>query len=124
MYWNPNGPTDVPFNDIVTQTRMHFYPTPSDTIQKYLFNSRSGRPGESVLMYAAELKMLAEFCNFKETLELILHDRIACEIGNELWQRHLLSEEDLTYKRPSKLDSLQQSYRAVIILDATRKDTF
>ena len=99
----PNRPTDVPFDDIVTQMRTHFHPTPSETVQRYLFYSRTRRAGESVSMYVAELKKLAEFCNFGDTLEPMLRDRIVCGIGNERWQRRLLGEEDLTYKSAMKI---------------------
>ena len=99
----PNRPTDVPFDVIVTQMRTHFHPTPSETVQRYLFYSRTRRAGESVSMYVAELKKLAEFCNFGDTLEPMLRDRIVCGIGNERWQRRLLGEEDLTYKSAMKI---------------------
>ena len=83
--------------------RTHFHPTPSETVQRYLFYSRTRRAGESVSMYVAELKKLAEFCNFGDTLEPMLRDRIVCGIGNERWQRRLLGEEDLTYKSAMKI---------------------
>ena len=54
-------------------------------------------------MYVAELKKLAEFYNFGDTLEPMLRDRIVCGIGNERWKRHLLAEEDLTYKSATKI---------------------
>ena len=99
----PHRPTEVPFDEIVTQMRTHFHPTPSETVQRYLFNSRSRRPGESVSLYVVELKKLAEFCNFGATLEPMLRDCIVCGIGNERWQRRLLSEKDLTYKSAMKI---------------------
>ena len=78
-----NRPTDIPFDATVTQMRMHFHPTPSEMVQRYLFNSRMRRPGESVLMYVAKLKKLAEFWNFGEMLKPMLRDSIDCEIDNE-----------------------------------------
>ena len=102
----PTRPTDAPFDDIVTQMRMDFHPTHSEMVQRY---SRSQRPGESILMYVVELKKLAEFCNFGETLEQILRDHIVCRIGNERWQRCLLGEEDLTCKIAMKIVLALQS---------------
>ena len=36
--------------------------------------------------YVAELRALAEFCNFGKMLELILHDRLVCGINDETTQ--------------------------------------
>ena len=99
----PNRPADVPFDNIVTQMRMYFHLTPSEMIQRYLFNSRILRPGNLVLMYVTELKKLAEFCNFRETLKPMLHNHIICRIDNKCWQHRLLGEEDLTYKSAMKI---------------------
>ena len=68
-----------------------------------MLNSRSRRAGESVSTFVAELKKLAEHCNFRDTLEPMLRDRLVCGIGNERWQRRLLAEDKLDYKVAMKL---------------------
>ena len=88
---------DVPFDDVVTQMRIYFHLTPSEMIQRYLFNSRILRPGKSVMMYVTELKKLAEL------LKPMLQDHIVCRIDNKCWQHRVLGEEDLTYKSAMKI---------------------
>ena len=49
--------------------------------------------------YVAELRSLAEFCNFGQTLEAMLRDRIVCGINDDAIQRRLLAEPVLTFKK-------------------------
>ena len=61
------------------------------------FHSTSWKPGESVATFVAELRSLAESCNFNDTLEVMLRDRIVCGINYDALQKRLLSEPDLDY---------------------------
>ena len=54
-------------------------------------NTRSRTPGQSVSMYVAELKKLAEFCNFGDMLKLMLRNCLVCRIGNKWCEPHLVS---------------------------------
>ena len=49
--------------------------------------------------YVAEIRSLAEFCNFGRTLEEMLRDRIVCGINDDTIQRRLLAEPRLTFKK-------------------------
>ena len=49
--------------------------------------------------YVAELCSLAEFCNFRQTLEAMLCDCIVCGINDDVIQRRLLAEPGLTFKK-------------------------
>ena len=110
----PKLPTEVEFNNIVTQMTTHFQPATSETVQRYLFNSRIRRPHETIAIYVAELKKISEHCNFGDTLEQMLRDRLVCGIADERWQRRLLSEEDLTFKNALKISqALEAAERQV-----------
>ena len=52
--------------------------------------------------YVSELHSL-EFCNFGETLEAMLRDRIVCGINNDSIQCCLLAEPGLTFKKALKI---------------------
>ncbi len=54
-------------------------------------------------MFVLELRSLAEFCNFGDTLEVMLRDRLVCRINNNRMQQRLLSEPKLTFKRALEL---------------------
>jgi len=67
-------------------------------MQCFRFNSRTCKPGESVATYVAELRTPAEYCNFGETLEKMLCDRLVTGIMDDRIQKKLLTEPKLTYK--------------------------
>ena len=54
-------------------------------------------------MYIAELKRLAEDCEFGEFLGQMLRDRIVCGINDPRIQRRLLAEREFTYKSAFEL---------------------
>ena len=49
--------------------------------------------------FVAELRSLAEFCNFGGTLEVMIRDRIVCGINDTAVQKRLLAEPGLTYAK-------------------------
>ena len=61
--------------------------------------------------FVAELRALAEFCNYGETLNDMLRDRIVCGVRAEHIQRRLLAECNLTLQKA--LDIAQSMERAV-----------
>lgn len=63
-------------------------------MQWFRFNSRSRQSGESVAAYLAELRRLAEHCNYRDTLDLMLRDRLMWGI-NDAGIQKLLQESDL-----------------------------
>ena len=95
----PDKPSDKTFEELTAVLAKHYSPPPSEVIQRYRFNSRSRNAGESIAAYVADLRRLAEFCNFGMTLEKMLRDRILCGVNCEGIQRKLLAERELTYER-------------------------
>ncbi len=49
--------------------------------QRYRFHTRFRQPGELVATYVSELWSLAQTCNFGESLEDMLRDRLVCGIS-------------------------------------------
>ena len=47
----------------------HISPIPSEIVQRFKFNSRSRKPGDSVATYVAEFCAIAEFCNARGYVE-------------------------------------------------------
>lgn len=77
----------------------HYGPPPPEVVQRFRFNSRSRQPGESIVMYAADLWQLAEQCNFSTTLDKMIRDRLVHWINDERICEWVLQEKDLMYKR-------------------------
>lgn len=95
----PNSLEDSTFNRIVSLLTDHFNPKPSEIVQRFRFHKREQQPGEGIATYLAELRKLAEHCQFGNTLEIMLRDRLVCGIRDEAVQRRLLAEVDLTFKK-------------------------
>ena len=73
----------------------YFNPKPSCIVQWYKFNTRTRASGNSAATYVAALRELAGFCNYKDSLQEMLRDQIACGVNYESIQRR--SEKGLTY---------------------------
>ena len=58
-------------------------PTPSEIVERCKFHSRFRKPGESVATFVSELRSLSEFCNFGDTLDVMIRDRLVCGINDD-----------------------------------------
>ncbi len=100
---SPAKPGEKSFEELVTAMTPHHSPRPSEIVQRYKFHSRFRKAGESIATFMSELRSLAEFCNFEDTLEAMLRDRLVCGVNDDRMQRRLLSEPKLTFKRALEL---------------------
>ena len=85
--FSPAKPGEKSYADLVDTLSKHFKPAPSEIVERFRFNSRVRKPGESIAAFIVELRALAEFCNFGDTLEAMLRDRIVCGINDDSIQR-------------------------------------
>ena len=58
----PAKSVDKSFRELVTLVKDHHTPPPSVTVQRFNFNSRSQKDGETVAQFVAELRRLSEHC--------------------------------------------------------------
>ena len=65
----PVKPETKSFQELIDLVEQHHNPEPSATVQRYKFHSRFRQSGETVSQYVAELRRIAERCNFGEKLE-------------------------------------------------------
>ena len=65
----PTKPDEKSYNELVAVMVKHHNPAPSEIVQRYQFNSRSRKEGESVATYLSELCSLVEHCNFRDNLD-------------------------------------------------------
>ena len=100
---SPEKPGDKTYDELVAAMQQHHSPKPSPIVQRYRFNSRLRREGESVAQYLSELRALLEFCDFGPSLDDMLRDRLVCGVGDQTIQRKLLAEEGLTLKRATDI---------------------
>ena len=112
---SPSKPGKKSYDELVEALSKHFKPAPSEIVERLKFHSRSRKAGESVATFVAELRSLAEFCNFGGTLETMLRDHIVCEINDDTIQKRLLSEPGLDYAKAvettTNMETAAQSVR-------------
>ena len=99
----PKKPAELSYEELVAAMSKHHNPTPSEIVQRYKFNTRTRHPGESIATFTAELSLLAKFCNFGDSLDDMLRDRLVCGIADTQIQRRLLAESKLTLKKATEL---------------------
>ena len=78
----PSKPTEKSYSELVKLVTDYFNPTQSVIVQRFRFNSRYCKPGESIATFVAELCRLTEFCSFGGALAEMLRDRLVREIGD------------------------------------------
>ena len=109
----PAKPGEKSCQELVKLYQDHLTPKPSEIVQRFKFNNRFRTEGESVADFVAALRNLAEHCEYGDTLETMLRDRIACGIRDEKIQRHLLVEKKLTF---------QKAYEIATAMEVTMKN--
>ena len=99
----PSKPGEKTYDELVVALTEHHSPAPSEIVQRFKFNSQFRHAGESVATYVAELRSIAQTCNYSSSLDEMLRDRIVCGINDDRIQQRLLSERGLTYKKALEL---------------------
>jgi hypothetical protein len=99
----PNKPSDRSFAEIVKLVKDHHHPPPSVIVERFNFNSRYQREGETVAQFVAQLRKLSEHCQHDATLDDMLRDRLVCGLRDSKLQRRLLAEPGLTFRKAFEL---------------------
>ena len=99
----PEKPGVKSYQKLVKLIQDHLTPKPSEIVQRFKFNNRFRNEGESVADFVASLRNLAEHCEYRDTLETMLRDRIVCVIRDEKIQRRLLVEKKLTFQKAHEI---------------------
>ncbi|XP_003368115.1 conserved hypothetical protein [Trichinella spiralis] len=100
---SPRSLNDVTFEEILSKVKEHLNPAPSEIVFRLRFHKRSQRPNESITEYVAALRNLSENCNFGNTLDEMLRDRLVGGMRDEAIQRRLLAESNLTFDLAQKI---------------------
>ncbi len=119
----PEKPSEKSFEELVAVLSEHYSPKPTEVMQRYRFNSRSMKEGESVADYvAAQLRKLAEFCNYGNSLDKMLRDRLVWGVKDPSIQKKLLSEPDLTLVRAMQIaQSTETAEKNLREMDSNRE---
>lgn len=74
-------------------------PKQNITLERYRFNSRTQKPGESLDEFVTDLRKLAKLCQFQTLEEEMVKDRIVVGIHNQSLKERLLREPDLNLEQ-------------------------
>ena len=106
----PAKPASKSLTQIVQILQKHLSPKPLVIAERFRFHNRNQLEGESISSYIAELKKLSEHCEFGTSLNDSLRDRLVCGMSNELIQKRLLSEVDLSFAKATEIENSSQRH--------------
>ena len=89
----------IKYADLIKVLSEHYDPTPSSIVKRYKFYNRVRAEGETVDNYVASLQAIAKYCDYRDTLNMMLRDRLVCGINHQVVQRRLLAEKNLTFDK-------------------------
>ena len=104
-----------------------YEPKPLIIAERYTFNQRNQRSGESVAEYVAELRRLAYTCKFGTFLDDALRDRLVCGLRSDSARRRLLADAEGEISLAKAIEHAQrdelaeQNLRALKDCDAALK---
>ena len=76
--------------------------------ERFKFNKRNQKEGETVGDYVIQLKQLSIHCEFGTFLDDALRDRFVCGLASEATQKKLLAEDKMTFDEAVKLASAME----------------
>ena len=96
---SPAKPAEKTYAQLTKILADHFSPKPVTIAERFRFQQRTQREGESVSEYLAQLRKLTEHCKFSDYLEQALRDTFVAGVRSAAIQRKLLSQEALTLEK-------------------------
>ncbi|KRY82815.1 Transposon Ty3-I Gag-Pol polyprotein [Trichinella pseudospiralis] len=94
---SPANPNEKSFDEILFVLEEHFSRRPSEIVKRNAFYKRNQKIGESISDFVADLRRLAQGCNFSD-LEIMLRDRLGIGLRDEELQLRLFSRKNLTFE--------------------------
>ena len=88
----PRKPVDKTFIELVTLMTNHENPKRNPIAERFVFNMRNRKLGESISQYMAELRRLSQYSEYGDSLESMLRDCLVCGVNHDRMQQRLLSE--------------------------------
>lgn len=118
----PDKPATKQFDELTKLLSDHLSPKPLKAAERFRFDKRDQKEGESIQDYVAQLRKLSLYCDFKGELKDKLKDRLVCGIKNHHVQKRLLSEKELTYEKAIEISvAMETAARDATELQAKHK---
>ena len=118
----PEKPVDKTLKEIVDLINGHLNPKPNVIVERYKFNMRTRKTGESIADFLADLRYLSRNCEFKAGTDEMIRDRLVCGVGDLPIQRKLLGEAELDLKKATKIAlGMETANKEAVNLGGTRE---
>lgn len=85
----PDLPKEKRYKDLVKVLLGHYMPKPLVISERFKFNKRNQKEGESVNSYVVELKRQSTHCEFGAFLPEAIRDSLVCGLRSETTQKKL-----------------------------------
>ncbi|XP_065896057.1 uncharacterized protein [Dysidea avara] len=95
----PKAPKDCEMDKIKEVLLKHFKPKQLVIAERFAFHKRNQLPGEPINELVIQLRRLARNCDFGAFLDEALRDRLVCGLQNNVTQKKLLAESNLTLQK-------------------------
>lgn len=89
----PAAPSDKPLEELLTQLRNHLSPKLSVIGERAKFHRRSQQEKETIAQFVADLRTLAQACEFGAFLDEALRDQFVCGLQRVDIQHDLFTED-------------------------------
>ena len=99
----PQEPKSKTLTELTEMLKKHLAPDPNVILERFRFNKRDRKDGESVADYIAELRNLSRDCEYGDKLDEMIRDRLVCGICDVSVQKKLLQAKDLDFPKAQKL---------------------
>ena len=102
---DPDKLNSTSYKDLVAKVKEHYDPKSSSIIQRHKFNKCTREPGESMAEYVAALRQLAEHCDYGDSFNDMLRDKLVCSVNHEAIQQKLMVQNpaELTFSKAMEL---------------------
>ena len=101
------------YSELIQLLSDHYEPAPSSIVQRFKFYNRIKAEGESIANFVAALQQIAKYCDYGDTLNIMLRDRLVCRVNHQGIQKRLLAEKNRT---------LEKAFEIALALEAADSD--
>ncbi|XP_037528470.1 uncharacterized protein LOC119405702 [Rhipicephalus sanguineus] len=99
----PAKPNALRYDEVVKVLNDHYDPRRNEIAESFQFFNRCQQEGETIQDFVVSIRRIADNCNFGDSLNRLLRDRIVCGVRSGAVQKQLLAKKDLTLEEAESI---------------------
>ena len=121
------GREDIPaesaenVEDLMKKFKEMCNPQGNVIVERHKFNTRDQKQNEPIETYIADLRSLADNCEYGDLRDELIRDRLVCGVQSDAVRKQMLKESDLTLKRALQLCQLDELTQQRIEMMTTKR---